>query len=102
MSIASDVHDNPDEQRFELPVDGALAIAEYRLDGPVITFTHTFVPEALRGRGIATRVVEGSLAAVRARGLSVEPQCATFVGYIRSHPETQDLLTPDARDALGS
>lgn len=39
--------DNPPESRYEAAVDGLLAIAEYRLAGEQIIFTHTEVPEAL-------------------------------------------------------
>jgi predicted GNAT family acetyltransferase len=101
MSFTAAVRDNPDRQRFELAIGDDRAVAEYRLDGPVITFEHTFVPEALRGRGLATRLIEAALAQARARGLRVVPLCATFVAYVRAHPETHDLLTDDARLAIG-
>ncbi len=102
MASEPSVHDNPAEQRFELPVDGELAVATYVVDGDVITFEHTFVPESLRGRGLATKLVKAGLDAARAAGRRVVPQCPTFVAYMKSHPETQDLLTPDARAALGA
>lgn len=53
---------------------------------------HTFVPPALRGRGLATRLVEAGLAAARERGLKVDPACPTFAEYIDVHPETRDLV----------
>jgi predicted GNAT family acetyltransferase len=101
METTSEVRDNPGEQRFELAIDGEMAVAVYHLDGDVITFEHTFVPEALRGRGLATRVVKAALDAARSRGLKVVPQCPTFAAYVKSHPESHDLLTADARAALG-
>ena len=39
-----DVIDNRAESRFELATDAGPAIAAYRLDGDVVTFTHTVVP----------------------------------------------------------
>ncbi|MEC5399642.1 GNAT family N-acetyltransferase [Uliginosibacterium sp. H1] len=94
-----EVHDNPARSRFELQVDGLVAVARYELsaDGSVITFTHTVVPEALRGRGLAGSVVNAGLAAARQRALKVVPQCAVFAAFMRKHPETQDLLAPDFR-----
>jgi predicted GNAT family acetyltransferase len=88
-------HDDPAHRRFVLPVDGEVAFAEYRLDGDVITFVHTFVPENLRGHGLATRLIEAGLASARDRGLKVDPQCPTFADYIDAHPETRDLVVED-------
>ncbi|WP_345782598.1 N-acetyltransferase, partial [Dokdonella sp.] len=44
----NDAHD-----RFETTVDGVLCVLEYRLRGDVMTITHTGVPDAVGGRGIA-------------------------------------------------
>jgi predicted GNAT family acetyltransferase len=88
----SEVEDHPERHRFELDVDGATAIATYRLHGDVITFVHTEVPKPLEGRGIASRLILGALAQVRARGLKVIPSCPFVKAYIGKHPEWQDLL----------
>ncbi len=86
------IDDDRAAHRFVLKVDGDVAYAEYELAGAVITFVHTFVPEALRGRGLATRLVEAGLAEARRRGWKVVPQCPTFADYIDAHPETRDLV----------
>ncbi|MDQ8023446.1 MAG: GNAT family N-acetyltransferase [Moraxellaceae bacterium] len=93
------VRDNPDKHRFELQVEGLVAVARYELsaDGHVITFTHTVVPETLRGRGIAGQLVKAGLTAARQRGLKVVPECEVFVAFMRKHAETHDLLAPDFR-----
>ena len=49
----TEVRDNPAAHRFELVVDRHLAFSEYTLEGDVITFTHTLVPPAIEGRGVA-------------------------------------------------
>jgi hypothetical protein len=102
MESAETVRDNPAEHRLELEIGGDMAVATYALDGDVITFEHTFVPETLRGRGLATKLVRAGLDAARANGRKVVPQCPTFVAYVKSHPETHDLLTPDARASIGA
>ncbi len=94
MNTSITVKDNPDAHRFEADVDGAQAIAMYEIDGDTITFLHTEVPQALRGRGIGSQLVEAALEAARGRGLRVVPQCPMFAGYIEAHPDTQDLLKP--------
>ena len=102
MTSDPEVRDNPPEHRFELMIGDDMAVVEYRLDRDVISFEHTFVPTALRGQGIATRMIEASLASARSRGLKVVPLCPTFVAYMKSHAETHDLLTAEAKDSLGA
>jgi predicted GNAT family acetyltransferase len=78
--------------RFEMDVAGGTALAVYRLADGVITFTHTEVPAALRGRGIGSQMMHGVLQSVRAQGLKVVPRCP-FVGhFIDRHPQYADLL----------
>ena len=90
------IHDNATAHRFEMIVDRHAAVATYAIDGDTITFIHTVVPEALRGRGIARELVEFALASVRERGLKVVPQCEVFEAYMRKHAETHDLLADPA------
>jgi predicted GNAT family acetyltransferase len=40
-------------QRFEVEVDGERCELDYRVSGGVMTITHTGVPSAVGGRGIA-------------------------------------------------
>ena len=88
----SDVRDNPALHRFELDAGSHTAVAYYRLDGGVITFTHTEVPPALSGQGLGSRLARGALDTVRARGLKVVAQCPFIAGYIAKHPDYGDLL----------
>lgn len=69
------VHNNTDENRNELSVDGHLAATYYRIADSVITFVHTEVPDALAGRGVGSKLVKGALDQVRAAKLKVVPQC---------------------------
>lgn len=86
------VQDNAAESRFELAVGGHLAVAYYKLDGKVITFTHTEVPPALGGQGVGSRLIRGALDAVRARGLKVVAKCDFVAGYLGKHKEYGDLI----------
>lgn len=90
----SEVRDNTAAKRFELEAEGGLAVANYRLDGDTILFTHTETPAHLQGRGIAGRLVRGALESARARKLKVRPMCSFVADYIRRHPEFQDLVDP--------
>lgn len=101
MTFSSTVHDNPAKHRFEYESQGERAVAVYSLEGDVITFIHTLVPEALQGQGIAKQLVLAGLASARERGLRVIAQCPVFAAYMRSHPETHDLLAEEGRRLLG-
>jgi predicted GNAT family acetyltransferase len=86
------VRDNPALHRFELDADGETAVAYYRLSPGLMTFTHTEVAPALRGRGIGSALVRGALEAARSRGLKVVARCAFVSGYLARHPEYADLI----------
>ena len=86
------VRDNSAKSRFELDVDGGVAFANYRLTPSAVVITHTETPLALRGRGIASQLVEGALALIRADGRKVIAGCAFVVDYLRKHPEYRDMV----------
>lgn len=86
-----EVTDNRAEHRFELPTDAGPAIAAYRLDDDMITFTHTIVPEGAEGHGVGSALVAAALADVRERGLKVVPQCAFVRAYLAKHPDAASL-----------
>jgi len=78
--------------RYELEAGGKKALAYYRIANGVITFTHTIVPDAMRGQGIGSRLIRAALADVRKRGLKVVATCPFVRDYIERHSEEQDLL----------
>jgi predicted GNAT family acetyltransferase len=62
--------------RFTLDVDGEVAYLTYRMvDARTIDYVTTFVPPALRLRGIGHQLVEHGLAYAAERGFSVVPSC---------------------------
>ncbi|WP_374592096.1 GNAT family N-acetyltransferase [Aquabacterium sp.] len=83
---------NPGSSRFEATVDGLLCRADYELDGTVMAMTHTVVPSALEGRGIAAALVAAAIAWARSQGYRVRPVCSYVQVYMKRHPEAQDLL----------
>ena len=86
------VRDNKAQHRFEMGASGDTAVAYYSLAPGVITLTHTEVPAALRGQGIASRLTRGVLEAARAQGLKVVPRCSFVAAFMSRHPEFNDLL----------
>jgi len=88
------IRNETESRRFVADVDGVEAVAEYLRHDGIVTFTHTVVPERLRGRGVATQLIRVALADSREKGLQVTPQCPMFRAYMQEHLETRDLLTP--------
>ena len=90
------IRDNAAESRWELLVDGTLAVfAAYRdtavsragHDGNRRTFTHTETQEGFDGQGLASELVKAALDDAKARGLEINPVCPFVRGYLDRHPE---------------
>lgn len=88
---ANPVHNNTALSRYELDADGAIAFANYRLTPGAVIITHTETPYALRGRGIASKLVHGALEQIRTDGLKVIAGCGLVVDYLNKHPEFADI-----------
>jgi hypothetical protein len=86
------VRNNEARSRFEMLVDGATAVAQYKLEDGVMRFTHTIVPQEVEGRGIGSQLVKGALEEARSLGLKVDPVCPFVRNYIDKHPAYRDLL----------
>lgn len=82
----------PDARCFEAMVDGQRAVAEYLRQGQVVQMTHTVVPQALEGRGIAAALVEQALIWIEREGLKVEPVCSYVRSYLTRHPKWLHLV----------
>jgi len=90
--MATGVVDRPDQNRFELDIDGELALAYYKLDGDRVVLTHTEVPQALSGQGIGSRLAKGVFEQIRASGRKVVPRCSFMAGWVSRHPEYDDIV----------
>ncbi|WP_420450993.1 GNAT family N-acetyltransferase [Ilumatobacter sp.] len=87
------VVDVPDASRYELRLDGErVGLADYSIDGSVVTVPHVETDPAHRGRGYAATLMAGLLDDLRDRGRTIVPRCPFAASYVRDHPETQDLL----------
>ena len=89
------VKDNPALGRFEMGGGDSTAFVEYRRAGDRIVLVHTEVPQALSGQGVGSKLVRGTLDAVRTEGLKVVPRCEFVAAHIERHPEYRDLLAEE-------
>jgi hypothetical protein len=92
MNSAPTVRHNAAASRYEIAVEGHLALAEYMMDGGKQVFTHTLVPVELRGRGLAEALVRTALVDARTAGRKVVPACSYVVRFIEKNPEFAGLL----------
>ncbi len=88
----SDVTDNVDRSRFEMPVEGHVAFVTYRRSPESIALLHAEVPRELEGRGIGSRLARGTLDAIRQEGLKVVPRCSFIRAFIERNPSYRDML----------
>ena len=81
-----------DRSRYELIVDDqVVGIADYRVIGDEVVFTHTEVVSHLRGRGHGERLVRGALDDVRAAGRTVVARCWFVADFLETHADYADL-----------
>lgn len=53
--------------------------------------THTLVPPAIGGRGVAAALVDAMVTDARAYGFRILPDCSYVEAMFRRHPEWADL-----------
>jgi len=89
--MTPDIRHDRDAHRFETRVDEVPCELDYALADGVMTITHTRVPKAVGGRGIAAALVRAALDAARAEGWRVVPACSYASAWMQRHPEYDAL-----------
>jgi predicted GNAT family acetyltransferase len=84
--------DNRDKNRFEFRIGDQVAVADYSIQGDVVSIPHVGVPKALEGQGIASALVLSVLKNLEERKLKLIPICPFVVTYVQRHPEWKKLL----------
>lgn len=87
------VVDATERGRFELILDGELVgLADYSIDGDIVTVPHVETDPAHRGRGFAAHLMSGILDSIRSDGRTIRPLCSYAASYMRDRPDTHDLV----------
>jgi predicted GNAT family acetyltransferase len=86
-----DIVHHPIPGRFAVQVEGEQAYLDYQTAGSTMHVTHTLVPDAIAGRGIAGRLVQAALNHARHEGWKVKPLCSYADAWMARHPEYADL-----------
>ena len=79
---------NPELSRYELEVDGLLAVADYQRSGHRLVIPHVEADPALRGKGAAARLMEEVARTARAEGMRITPLCSYAAAWLqRNDPD---------------
>ena len=90
LSKVEVVH-NPAQKRFEMQIGDQIAMVKYILGSKEIIFTHTEVPEAFEGHGLASKMAKVAVEYAKARGLRIRPMCPYMSAWIKRHPEYHSI-----------
>lgn len=82
MSQSTILH-QADKQRFVILIDDQQALLEYQIEDDHIDFNRTYVPDALRGRGLAERLVRHGLKWAKAQPLTISASCWYVQKFLR-------------------
>ena len=89
------VNHDASAHRFTTEVEGQHALLDYTISGDVMTITHTGVPRAIGGRGVAGELMRAALSTARNAGWKVIPVCSYAVAYMAKHPKDDDRRHQD-------
>lgn len=92
MSNDYNIVHNTEQSRFEVEVNGSLAVLLYALRPGKIIYTSTRVPRELEGGGVGSALAKTALEYARENELAVVPSCSFVRAYIQRHPEYKDLI----------
>ena len=84
------VQNDEKERKFYAVVDGREAVISYVKSGDAYNLLHTFVPEELRGHGVAEQLVQTTLDQVKAQGAKFIPTCPFVQAFLKRHPEYRE------------
>jgi hypothetical protein len=91
-----EIIDNKELLRFEYRSNDIIAYLEYKYyKQKNIAFVHTVVPDALKGKGIATALAEFAFKYAKQHKKMVMVYCPFVGAYLKKHPELQQQLNPE-------
>ena len=80
-----------EKNRFYKKVDGLDCELEYFIyDNDTIDFYHTYVPEPLRGKGLAMEIIQEGLDYAVENNYKIVPSCSAVKKFIDRHPKYRE------------
>ncbi|RAI97881.1 hypothetical protein LX64_04931 [Chitinophaga skermanii] len=89
---------NEAKEQFELTVDGYTAFIVYKEKGTKTYLIHTEAPPELEGKGVATALIEKTLAYLEEHHHTLVPLCPLVAAYIKRHPDWERIVDPSVKN----
>lgn len=97
------VRHDQEQNRFVVTELGHEAYLDYyELPNGALDYAHTYTPNEIRGRGIATAIIRHALEYAREEGKRIVPGCPFVETYIDRHAEYKPLLVDEYRHERGA
>lgn len=90
-----ELYNNVEKHQYEFHIDNHTPRIEYIQVKDEIYLTHTEVPAALEGKGIASRLILAALKDIEIQKLNLIPLCPFVAAYLKRHPEWKKILKPN-------
>ncbi|MFD1199323.1 GNAT family N-acetyltransferase [Brucella gallinifaecis] len=88
--------DTADSGRYFINIDGDEAEMTYlKLAPSLIAIDHTFVPDSMRGKGIAQALALNAIEDARKTGWKIIPRCSFMQVQAKRHSEWADVITDE-------
>ncbi|HIP54660.1 MAG TPA: N-acetyltransferase [Sulfurimonas autotrophica] len=83
---------NADECKYEYHIDGYVAYITYDEQDGKMHLTHTIVPDALAGKGLAKALLEDVLNEIEKENKKAVAKCSYIVKYQEKNPDKSHLF----------
>ncbi|MEJ5285187.1 MAG: GNAT family N-acetyltransferase [Brevinematales bacterium] len=82
-----EIYHDKENHSFYAIVEGLKCVVDYDVCGEIIEIYHTYVPESLRGRGIAGELTDAVSKYAIENNLKIKPICSYAVSFYRRNFE---------------
>ncbi len=86
---------NTEQSRFEIALNGELAILDYRMHKNNLALMHTAVPESMKGKGIGSQLVLAAIDFAIKQNKKLMLYCSFAAKFVKEHPEFYQYVDPE-------
>jgi uncharacterized protein len=92
-NIRIEKNDDTDGGRYFVVIDRDEAEMTYTKLGPaLISIDHTFVPDSMRGKGVAQALALNAVEDARKTGWKIIPRCSFMQAQVKRHADWADVI----------
>ena len=85
------IHDK-EKKKFFVLIGDYECLLQYSESDNVLDFAHTYVPFALRGKGIAAQILKTAAEFAQKNNKKVIPSCSYAYAFFNRYPEYEELV----------